>query len=134
MNTPRKYRKKPVVIEAVQYRDWERSSAAIIDWIGPRVEDDPYDRGGFIPASDQWVNPPAGVTALVWDTLHDTWVGVKEGHWIIKGIQGEFYPCDPEVFAETYAEADSGWPDPRPERCDPASGLHTTPHVGCILR
>lgn len=27
------------------------------------------------------------------------------GDWIIKGVQGEFYPCKPEIFAATYEEA-----------------------------
>mgnify|MGYP003595322655 CR=1 FL=1 len=25
-------------------------------------------------------------------------------HWIIRGVQGEFYPCDPDIFAATYEE------------------------------
>lgn len=42
------------------------------------------------------------VTARVWDKLHDTWVFVKPGQYVIKGTKGEFYPCDAEVFAEKY--------------------------------
>lgn len=40
--------------------------------------------------------------AQVYDTLHDTWVNVKIGMYIIKGTKGEFYPCDPEVFEAKY--------------------------------
>lgn len=40
--------------------------------------------------------------AEVYDELHGTWVGVKVGDWIIRGIKGETYPCDPEVFVHTY--------------------------------
>lgn len=34
--------------------------------------------------------------------LHDTWVSFQYDDWIVKGVQGEFYPCRPDVFAETY--------------------------------
>lgn len=29
------------------------------------------------------------------------------GWWIIRGVKGEFYPCDPEIFEATYEPADS---------------------------
>jgi hypothetical protein len=45
--------------------------------------------------------------AQVYDKLHSTWVFVYTGDWIIKGIRGEFYPCRPDVFAESY-EPDGG--------------------------
>ena len=38
----------------------------------------------------------------VYDFLHDTWVNVYPGQWIIKGTKGEFYPCDAEVFEAKY--------------------------------
>lgn len=44
------------------------------------------------------------IVARVYDKLHNTWVGVKVGQYIIKGTKGEFYPCDPEVFATKYEE------------------------------
>jgi hypothetical protein len=40
--------------------------------------------------------------AQVYDTLHDSWVNVKIGQWIIRGMKGEYYPCDPEVFDAKY--------------------------------
>lgn len=43
--------------------------------------------------------------AEVYDYLHDTWVGVTKGQWIIRGMKGEFYPCDDEVFTSKYEEA-----------------------------
>ena len=89
----RKFRKKPVVIEAVQ---WTGDNAAEVheltgvDYFAP-IED------GFTHESD---NPD--VTATVLDVLHDTWVGVKTGQWVIKGVKGEFYPIDEQVLADTY--------------------------------
>lgn len=40
--------------------------------------------------------------AEVYDELHDTWAGVKTGDWIMRGPDGEFYPCDGAMFAKTY--------------------------------
>ena len=42
------------------------------------------------------------IVAQVFDRLHSTWVGVKSDQWIIRGVQGEFYPCAPDVFVATY--------------------------------
>ncbi len=45
------------------------------------------------------------ITAEVWDKLHATWVGVKDGQSVIKGVRGEYYPIDAGVLAETYEPA-----------------------------
>lgn len=42
------------------------------------------------------------ITAEVYDVKHSTWIGVKNGQWIIKGVHGELYPCDDAVFHMTY--------------------------------
>lgn len=47
-------------------------------------------------------------TYFVFDYLHNTWVEFKKGDWIIKGVKGEFYPCEASVFEETYEV----WVDP----------------------
>ena len=44
------------------------------------------------------------ITAEVYDELHDTWVGVKNGDYIIKGMKGEFYPHDGALFPHAYIE------------------------------
>lgn len=50
----------------------------------------------------------------VFGKITDVWVDIKTlegtmsarlGWWIIKGVKGEFYPCEPEIFAETYEPA-----------------------------
>lgn len=42
------------------------------------------------------------IIAEVWDKLHSTWVGVRQGDWIIQGINRETYPCADDVFRATY--------------------------------
>ena len=78
-----KFRKKPAVIEAVQITD------ATFDAPHPNSEHrigliyDPIYREVRIP------------------TLEGEMVG-RVGDWIIKGVEGEFYPCKPNIFDATY--------------------------------
>ena len=80
-----KYRKKPVVIEAVQ---WTGENWADIDeWMSV------YPHQTF---------PSAGKIEI--DTLEGT-MTANEGDWIIQGVNGEFYPCKPDIFEKTYEPA-----------------------------
>ena len=76
-----KYRKKPIVIEAIQYNGNNKREiyhfvfgGVIISIIENRIK---------IPTLEG-----------------DMWVDI--GDWIIKGIHGEFYPCKPDIFKKTY--------------------------------
>jgi len=80
-----KYRKKPVVIEAVQFRAGEQDGAFADDVIAGRVR---YPEDG---------------TMLI-QTLEGTMQAVP-GDWIIRGVKGELYPCKPDIFAATYEPA-----------------------------
>jgi len=80
-----KFRKRPVEIEAVHYNG--QNILEILRWVGTAVEG--AVPGGFIQIK----------------TLEGTMKAIP-GDWIIKGIQGEFYPCKPDIFAETYEAVD----------------------------
>lgn len=54
-------------------------------------------------AGDSFEHRKSEETALVFDKLHNSWINVFEGNWIIKGIKGEFYPIDHDVLMQTYA-------------------------------
>ncbi len=84
-NLVRKFRKKPVTIEAIQLTD-AKSVLDIEAWIdSPTV--------GFN------TSPPT-----LWiDTLEGRMTAYA-GDWIIKGVNGEFYPCKNEIFIKTYQE------------------------------
>lgn len=79
-----RYRKKPVVIEAVQYRAGCQDGAFAQDVIDGRVR---YPEDG---------------TMLI-DTLEGS-MSAQPGDWIIRGVKGELYPCKPDIFAWTYEE------------------------------
>lgn len=87
-----KFREKPVEIEAVR---WTGDNAAELDdFTASHFEAlDEQDRANS--------NDPEA-TAQVFDVLHSTWVLVYDGDWIIRGIQGEHYPCRPDIFQATY--------------------------------
>lgn len=91
MNEPREFRKKPVVISAIQFVKNRAYPAgtnlqAVMDFIGG-VE------------GERFVTRPPGVLGIV--TLEGT-MAAEPGDWIIRGVQGEFYPCKPDIFAATY--------------------------------
>lgn len=79
-----KYRKKPVVIEAVLWNG--DNYKEVIDFAENKIL---FDALGNI-----WI------ATLEGDMI------AKKGDYIIKGVQGEFYPCKPDIFAETYEEVE----------------------------
>lgn len=85
-----KYRSKPTEIEAVLF-DGENLE---------ELQQFTGDQFSLVAEEDRGDDPD--IIAQVFDTLHSTWVGVKDGQWIIKGTKGEFYPCDPDVFEQKY--------------------------------
>ena len=93
MRKVKKYRKKPVVIEAVQYNDLD-SYLEICKWI---------DDSENTLSADELVEL-RGKTMII-NTLEGAMIGNK-GDYIIKGVNGEFYPCKPGIFAKTYELAE----------------------------
>jgi EAL domain-containing protein (putative c-di-GMP-specific phosphodiesterase class I) len=83
-----RYRKRPVVIVAVQYDGSQTSQKAIVAWTEG--------------AAMQTGNPPHN---LVIRTLEGDHLA-REGDWIVKGVQGEFYPVKPDIFVQTYEPVD----------------------------
>ena len=86
-----RFRKRPVEVRALQWvggpyeclnefcgKNWSRADA--VEEVGPNDTEN----------------------VVVWNTKERQWLNVPVGHWIICGIAGEFYPCDPQVFEATY--------------------------------
>lgn len=87
---PQRFRKRPVVVEALQ---WTGSNEAQLE---------AFTELNFMVLRPEDRTDDPDATASVFDKLHSTWVLVYTGQWIIKGIKGEFYPCADEVFRDTY--------------------------------
>lgn len=85
-----KFRKKPVVIDAVQW-----NGPQDLDAIVSFIHETPQHRcrfslreGGFFV-----------------ETMEGE-MRASPGDWIIRGVKGEYYPCKPDIFAATYEPAD----------------------------
>jgi hypothetical protein len=95
MTEATKYRKKPVVIDAVHN---EGTWAPIIEWL------DGIFGGHFsVPIGSR---PPITRNddgSLNIETLEGT-MRADVGDWVIKGVKDELYPCKPDIFEATYEE------------------------------
>jgi hypothetical protein len=85
VSTVRRYRKKPVVVEAVQWTG--ANCAEVFAFLG--LEHEPHD--------DE-------IDQVVISTLEGD-MTASVGDWVIRGVKGEHYPCKPDVFAATYEPA-----------------------------
>jgi hypothetical protein len=96
-----KFRKKPVVIEAVQLK-WANWSE-VCDFLGPIIGEHNPGRSSkeYSDTCGEHTNEDAGWIEITIPTLEGDHIA-KHGDWIIKGIQGEFYPCKPDIFAAIY--------------------------------
>jgi len=92
-----KFRKKPVVIEAVQFNNI--NSREVADFVGKNLlqeieSETAYEAGKGAP-----------ISSLTIPTLEGN-MKAMPNDWIIKGVNGEFYPCKPDIFEKTYEAVD----------------------------
>lgn len=83
-----KFRKKPVEVEAIQFTG--HNGKEILEWMKP--------------ASDVFLTPhPKDISkhVIIIETLEGA-MRAFPGDWVIKGVNGEFYPCKPFIFEKTY--------------------------------
>ena len=81
-----KFRKKPVIVEAMQF-DAARPGP-VLNWLGSTM----------CSLDDR------GLLIQTLEGSHEA----KDGDWIIKGVAGEFYPCKPNIFEMTYEPVEEG--------------------------
>jgi hypothetical protein len=96
-----KFRKKPVVIDAVR---WDGTEKCLQEVVLPFLADGHSDFK-HLPPDGEYIEPGIGFTPPDGKLYIPTLEGRMEaspGDWIIKGIKGEFYPCKPDIFAATY--------------------------------
>jgi hypothetical protein len=84
------FRKKPVVIEARQTGQDYDQDCEILGWCKGNANDYPF---------------------FSIHTLEGVY-NVTPGDWVIKGVEGEFYPCKPDIFEKTYEPVDKPIPEP----------------------
>ena len=81
------YRKKPVIIEAIQFNG--KNAEEIEQWSNNNVKAGPVSEDTLTGAY------------LEIETLEGM-MTAQQNDYIIKGIKGEFYPCKPDIFEQTY--------------------------------
>ena len=86
-----KYRKLPVVIKAMHYAghgDFHDSDGALPEWL-------------WVAFETEIITTTGGRDPIYINTLEGRMeVGIND--WIIQGVQGELYPCKPDIFEATY--------------------------------
>ena len=87
-----KFRKKPVVIEARRWLGSVEVATELIDWV--------LENNGTASYHD-FTDFPEAETYISINTLEGTMV-LRAGNYLIRGVQGEFYSCDQDIFAATY--------------------------------
>lgn len=80
-----KYKKKPVVVEAVQFVDTSDSIHAICEMNGGDISVD-------------YSQKPPVLKVYTFEGV----MTANVGDYIIRGVKGEIYPCKPDIFEQTY--------------------------------
>jgi len=85
-----KFRKKPVVVEAIR-------------WTGKNCDEIAEFLRGVLLERLGFIIQDAPFTIVTLEGNHRADIG----DWIIKGVKGEFYPCKPDIFEQTYEQVES---------------------------
>lgn len=101
----KKYIKKPVVINAIKWDGSRKSTKEVLEFMGQKVDTrlqiscDRFDEYVAIAKKE-------GLTIHTLEDGDDKRAKhvASVGDYIIKGVQGEFYPCKPDIFHLTYDE------------------------------
>ena len=86
-----RFRKKPVVIEAIRWTG--ENFDELFDWGS--------SDGGILRAKILRAGHGEDPALLCIETLEGNMIA-RVGDWIIKGVKGEFYPCKSDIFEATY--------------------------------
>ena len=85
---PKTFKKRPVVIEAAQFTS-TAVGEDIANWCGGRLVKNVWESGSDI------------VYEILIPTLEGNMIA-SMNDWVIRGNKGEFYPCKPDIFLQTY--------------------------------
>ena len=95
-----KYRKKPVIIEAVQ---WDgKDHRGMFDFL-----DGSFRSVMAVSGTNFYIDHSKVVGGLIIKTLEGEHLA-QIGDYIIKGVKGEYYPCKPDIFEATYEPVEEG--------------------------
>jgi hypothetical protein len=112
VSQPKHYLRKPTVIEAIRYgkeddgRWYPGAVQMVAAFLLGKDIDAELDEAQIVEVvqpTGAWSPSEGESSLLMWDSrAHGAWLPLAQGDWVIKGVQGEFYPCKPDIFAATY--------------------------------
>lgn len=89
-------RKRPVVVDAVRVRDLVAGERELPSWVSDAVTSGALWTGICRPDGDE------ANRRCVYVQTHEGVMRGDEDDWVIRGVEGELYPCKPSVFEATY--------------------------------
>jgi hypothetical protein len=98
-----RFRKKPIEIDAMQWDGTADGATPIIDWILSSDGTASYVCSDVDRCAQNDGDAPHYIEVY---TL-EGYMRADLGDWVIKGVQGEFYPCKPSIFEATYEPVDA---------------------------
>lgn len=135
-----KFRKKPVVVDAIQFDGtWKTAACFVSSFFDEKTSD-----AIFIPdlieahiacPNDTYIKYKDN--KIILKTLEGGAIANKND-WIIRGVKGEFYPCKPDIFDQTYEkviedqEVDQERLDKLQKKCEEAKMERTQKESGLV--
>ena len=89
-----KFRKRPIIIDAIQFDGLNLEE--VKEFVGDNLSYDILDSAWQVGKGRPYI--------LMYIKTLEGDMRVSEKDYIIKGVDGEFYPCKPEIFVKTYEE------------------------------
>lgn len=94
--------KKPIPIEWYLWDGRDETKHFINEWAKPDGIDNRVWFCRLYPDQAHQLYDDESYTAEVYDSLHSRWIPLRTGAYVMKGVEGECYPCDEVVFGKTY--------------------------------
>lgn len=91
-----RFRKKPKEIDAILWAGGDHQ--CLVDFCG-------LHWGRADAHEVPWNHPGDKEEVILYNFLEKQWICCPVGHWVIRGLKGEIYPCDPSVFDASYEPA-----------------------------
>lgn len=96
-----RFRKKPIEIDAIRFSMWTEDGDPVFEteppeWLLTAMQKDDGEEGCV-----DWTAAGIEITTL------EGVVTAQPGDWIIRGVEGELYPCKPSIFAASYDEVET---------------------------
>lgn len=107
-----KYRKKPVIVDALQWNGDLLQIDEMLNFLGGSTQKFDFDKEYEIeeptfkmklwyPDLDGFMDEVTLDIKTLEGLMH-----VSKGDYVIKGVNGEYYPCKPDIFEKTYEKVD----------------------------